>query len=78
LRFRYVLARLTVPDLVPAIVQAFAPEASLVTREGPWLLFESTLPLVPLTAKDDALPEPAPETLGQRVQAALLAGSGIR
>jgi hypothetical protein len=66
-RFRYALVRLDERRLEPAVVAAFAPEAHLVTKEGPWLLFESNLGLVPLTAGDAALPSPPPETLGERV-----------
>jgi hypothetical protein len=74
-RFRYVLAKLTAPQLRGAIVDAFAPEATLVTEAGPWLLFESNLPLVPLTDPDEPLPAPLPMSLGQRVQAILRAGA---
>jgi hypothetical protein len=73
-RFRYVVARLTEPRLRSPIVQAFSPEATLVTEAGPWLLFESNLPLVPLTESDEPLPTPLPTSLGQRVQAVLRAG----
>jgi len=72
-RFRYVLARLATPGLEAAIVGAFAPEASFVTKAGPWLLFESNLPLVSLTERDEPPSSPLPESLAQRVQAALRA-----
>jgi hypothetical protein len=74
-RFRYIVAQLTEPRLRSPIVQAFAPEATLVTEAGPWLLFESNLPLAPLTESDEPLPSPLPTSLGQRVQAVLRAGS---
>jgi hypothetical protein len=67
-RFRYVLVWLTERGLEPALVSAFAPEGRLVTRQGSWLLFESRLPLVPLTSRDAPLPSPLPETLGERVK----------
>jgi hypothetical protein len=67
-RFRYALVWLTEPRLEPALVSAFAPEARLVTERGSWLLFESNLPLVALTAPDAELPSPAPETLAERVK----------
>jgi hypothetical protein len=65
--FRYALVYQTEPRLAPALLAAFAPEAHLVTRKGPWLLFESDLPLVALTAHDGTLPTPPPETLADRV-----------
>ena len=67
-RFRYVLVYEKVPAMDDALVSAFAPEARFVTKAGPWLLFESTLPLVALTAEDAALPTPAPEVLADRVR----------
>ncbi len=70
-RFRYVLVHLTLPRLEVPIARSFAPEASLVTQAGPWLLFESNLPLVSLAERDEPAPSPLPESLGQRVQAAL-------
>ena len=69
------LAKLTLPRLKAVIVRAFAPEATLVIEAGPWLLFESNLPLVSLTESDAPLPSPLPESIGQRVQAALRAGA---
>lgn len=75
-RFRYVLARLASPRLKASVVRAFAPEATFVIGAGPWLLFESNLPLVPLTARDEPLPSPLPESLGQRVEAALRSEAG--
>jgi hypothetical protein len=65
--FRYALVYLTEPKLAPALVSSFSPEGHLVTLKGSWMLFESNLPLVPLTAPDGALPSPAPETLAARV-----------
>jgi hypothetical protein len=67
-RFRYALVWLTEERVEAAIVSAFAPEGRLVMKQGPWLLFESLLPLVPLTATDRALPSPPPETLGERAR----------
>jgi hypothetical protein len=67
-RFRYVIVSLTARDLEPAIVASFAPEARLVFEQGKWLLFESTLPLFPLTAPDAELPSPPPETVAARVR----------
>jgi hypothetical protein len=76
-RFRYVLARLTLPELRGAIIHAFAPEATFVIQAGPWMLFESNLPLGSLTERDEPLPSPSPESLGQRVQAELRAGAHV-
>jgi hypothetical protein len=69
-RFRYALVRLAAPDagLVRAVVRTMAPEGRLVDASGPWLLFESTLSLEPLTAPDAPLPVPAPSSLRDRLQ----------
>jgi hypothetical protein len=66
-RFRYVLVWLEDRRLEPALTSAFAPEADLVVHKGMWLLFESRLPLAPLTSPDEPLPSPAPETLRERM-----------
>ena len=63
-RFRYVIA------LVPmakesALKVAMEPEARLVGRSGPWLLFESLLTVAPITSGED---EPSDsETVRQRL-----------
>jgi hypothetical protein len=73
LRFRYVLVYERARAMDAVLETSFGPEARLVTKEGPWLLFESTLPLVPLTAGDASLPSPRPEVLADRVRRALAA-----
>jgi hypothetical protein len=71
LRFRYVLVYELSPAMEGPLVTAFAPEGRFVVKAGRWLLFESTLPLLPLTAEDEPLPSPAPEPLAERVRRAL-------
>jgi hypothetical protein len=56
-RFRYVLAW-TLPAQVGSLIAALAPEARLIGRSGGWLLFESTLSVVPLTAPDELPVDP--------------------
>jgi len=70
-RFRYVLVRLA-PEWsrsAPILVSIMAPEARLVGSSGEWLLFESTLDVVPLTAPDQPLPAPPTPTLRARLDA---------
>ncbi len=66
-RFRYVLVRQTDADSVGLMVSVFEPEAKLVARSGQWMLFESTLTVVPLASPDVALPTPTPATLHGRI-----------
>jgi hypothetical protein len=66
-RFRYVLAW-TYPTQSEPLVRAMAPEARLVAKSGGWLLFESTLSLVPITS--DEPPVGNEETVGDRLRAA--------
>jgi hypothetical protein len=70
--FRYVLIHLN-PEwsrLEATIARAFAPEALLVGSSGEWLLFESTLETVPLTAPDATLAMTPGATLHERLSAA--------
>jgi hypothetical protein len=62
--FRYVLAW-TLEGQQGSVEQALSPEARLVARSGGWLLFESTLTLVPLLSPEPA--GPAAETLRARL-----------
>jgi hypothetical protein len=64
--FRYALVR--TPDAnVAALAQlTLAPEARYVASAGEWVLFESTLPVVPVTSRAVLTPEPRPETLRER------------
>lgn len=66
-RFRYVVVRETEPTAVGLVVAAFEPEAKLVGRSGEWMLFESTLDVVPLASPDVPLPTPHPATLQGRI-----------
>jgi hypothetical protein len=52
-RFRYVVVWAVADVSVDLFTQALAPEARFVAREDHWVLFESTLPLAPLTAPDE-------------------------
>ena len=70
-RFRYVLVRLA-PEwrrLAPIVISIMAPEARLAGDSGEWLLFESTLDVVPLTAPDQPLAAPPTTTLRTRLDA---------
>jgi hypothetical protein len=71
-RFRYALVRQAseARDLRRMLVGAMAPEGRLVAESGEWLLFESALPVVPLTSPDAPLPVPPPPSLGDRFRAA--------
>lgn len=66
-RFAYLLERNDSPKAAALVEKALAPEAELVARAGPWTLFHSRLATVPLASPDETLPEPAPETLAERV-----------
>jgi hypothetical protein len=52
-RFRYALAWTLAGQDAP-LIEALAPEARLVARSGGWLLFESTLPVAPVTSAEPA------------------------
>ena len=47
---------------------ALMPEARFVDCKGEWMLFESRLPLVPLTAPDEEPPSPPPDTFLERAR----------
>lgn len=66
-RFAYLLVRDENATMEPLVAQALAPEAELVASEAEWALFQSRLRVVPLTVRDEALPNPLPETLAVRV-----------
>ncbi|HEX3343875.1 MAG TPA: hypothetical protein VHS09_04845, partial [Polyangiaceae bacterium] len=68
-RFRYVLVHGGEPPLTRLVEQALLPDARLAGVAGEWTLFESTHTVVPLTAKDSALPPEPPPTLQERVHA---------
>ena len=69
--FRYVLVRLSVDAarLGPIIVSLMTPEARLVANSGEWLLFESTLDVVPITSAEPARGPSASPTLRTRLDA---------
>jgi hypothetical protein len=62
---RWLLAHVHETALAPRIVRAIAPEAQLVDTSGEWLLFRSTLPVVPV-ASPEPPPDPTAETVQQR------------
>jgi hypothetical protein len=66
-RFRYALVHTKDPMRGAASVHAFAPEARFLGHKGEWYLFESTLPLLPLTAPDEALTDERSLTFHVRV-----------
>jgi hypothetical protein len=68
-RFRYLLARVPDEGLGALVESALEPDARLAGRVGPWRLFESTRALVPIDSPGAALPEPAPPTIQERVNA---------
>ncbi len=67
-RFRYVILRARDPLLKWIASYAIAEETRLVQEEGDWVLFESKLPLVPLTSPDVPPPNPTNDTMRQRIQ----------
>jgi hypothetical protein len=66
-RFRYVLMRARDPLLKWMASFAIAEEARLVGEEGDWVLFESKLPVVPLTSPDVPPPSPGNDTMRDRL-----------
>ncbi len=70
-RFRYALVRLAPESrgLAPALVAIMRPEARLAADSGEWLLFESALDRMPLTAPDQLLAVPPTPTLRTRLEA---------
>ena len=70
-RFRYFLFLCREPEVAAAVSAALTGSARLVAAQGDLLLFESTLPLVPIDADDAPLPAPPPPTLAR-----ILFGSG--
>jgi hypothetical protein len=58
--------------LAKLYARALAPEAHVVAAQGNWVLLESTLATVPVTAPDAPAPSPCPGlTLGARVERSL-------
>jgi hypothetical protein len=66
-RFRYVLVHTRDPMRGAASVHAFAPEGKFLGNKGEWYLFESTLPMLPLTAPDEPLLDKRALTLHLRI-----------
>ncbi len=55
-RYRYLLIRVGKPELGRAVMFGLAPDYRLEAAAGPWALFESTHPTVPLDAPEQAAP----------------------
>jgi hypothetical protein len=68
-RFRYALVQAGDPGLATLVERAMAADARRVAVSGEWTLFESTHPVVPLTAKDAPLPLDPPPTLQELAHA---------
>lgn len=66
-RFRYLLARVPSPDMVPALTAALAGGARPVATSGAWTLYESRLSAGSPMAPDAPLPRAHPPTLGRRL-----------
>jgi hypothetical protein len=66
-RFRYVVMRARDPLLKWMASFAIAEEARLVDEDGDWVLFESKLPVVPLTSPDVPPPNPKNDTMRERI-----------
>jgi hypothetical protein len=73
--FRYALVRTSSPGVAALAQIALAPEGRYVATAGEWVLFESTLPVVPVVSPAVHLPRPPPEQLRERA-ARILATMG--
>jgi hypothetical protein len=64
--FRYALVRTSDAHVATLAQIALAPEGRYVATAGEWVLFESTVPVIPLTSPPIHLPNPPPEELRDR------------
>jgi hypothetical protein len=64
--FRYVLVRTSSADVAALAQIVLAPEGKYVQTAGEWVLFESTLPVIPPASRPLHLPKPPPEELRDR------------
>jgi hypothetical protein len=64
--FRYALVRTSDPNVAALAQLTLAPEGRYVATAGEWVLFESTLPVVPVTSRPVLMPDPMPEQLRDR------------
>ena len=69
-RFSYLITANGAPGFRREVQKALGPEEELVASSGTWDLYRSTLPVVSLDAPDEALPDPPPETLADRLRRA--------
>jgi hypothetical protein len=69
--YRYLFAWADDPRVEEVLTEALQPEARLLGREGNWLLYESTLPVLPLPTPDSLLPSPHGPHLDQRLRAVI-------
>jgi hypothetical protein len=64
--FRYALVRTTDANVAALAQLTLEPEGRYVATAGEWVLFESTLPVVPVTSPQVHMPQPPPEQLRDR------------
>jgi hypothetical protein len=64
--FRYALVRTSDANVAALAQITLAPEGRYVATAGEWVLFESTLPVIPPDSPPVHLPQPPPEQLRER------------
>jgi hypothetical protein len=66
--FRYVIVRHSDPRGAALAMFMLEPEARYVADAGEWVLFESTLPVIPPNSPPIHMPKPPPESLRDRAK----------
>jgi hypothetical protein len=64
--FRYVLVRTSDANVAALAQIVLAPEGRYVATAGEWVLFESTLPVIPPLSPPLHMPKPPPDQLRDR------------
>ncbi|HEY3822224.1 MAG TPA: hypothetical protein VGL81_33895 [Polyangiaceae bacterium] len=64
--FRYALVRTSDPGVAALAQMTLAPEGRYVATAGEWVLFESTLPVIPPMSPPVHMPKPPPEEMRDR------------
>jgi hypothetical protein len=77
LSFRYVLVRTADPNVAALAQLTLAPEGRYVATAGEWVLFESTLPVVPVVSRAVLTPGPIPEQLRDRAERIVTRMGGV-